>query len=70
MGWILIYKDDPAFVFRNHDENLNGNYTILNFLLMCIQYILANKDVTSILSVVCWDVSPRKDDITLVQVLQ
>jgi hypothetical protein len=34
--WILTYKDDPAFVFRHHDdENLNGNYAILNFLLMC-----------------------------------
>jgi hypothetical protein len=36
MGWILIYKDDPAFVFGHHDdENLNGNYAILNFLPMC-----------------------------------
>jgi hypothetical protein len=36
MGWILIYKDDPAFVFRHHDdEKLCGNYAILNFLLMC-----------------------------------
>ena len=35
MGWILIYKDDQAFVFRHHDdENLNGNYAILSFLLM------------------------------------
>lgn len=34
MLYILIYKDDPAFVFRHHgDENLSGNYAILNFLM-------------------------------------
>jgi len=35
MEWILIHKDNQAFVFRHHDnENLNGNYAILSFLLM------------------------------------
>lgn len=38
-------------------------------VVQSIQFILSKKDVTSVLSVVCWDdVSPRKDDITLAQV--